>query len=70
MLLTEHHVLQLKYFSLAQPWVVTGALHPGGIFPSGIQKTVLTNLEYLYLRVPRCRALVVTGPLFHDVERI
>ena len=33
------------------------ALHPGGILLSGIQKTVLTNLEYLYLRVPRCRAL-------------
>ena len=38
-------------------------LHPGGIFLSGIQKTVLKNLEYLYLRVPRCRALLVALPL-------
>ena len=33
------------------------ALHPGGILLSGIQKTVLTNLDHLDLRVPRCRAL-------------
>ena len=45
--------------------VVVSALHPGGIFLSGIQKTVLTTLEYLYLRVPRCTQLWYAPKLGH-----
>ena len=38
--------------------VYSSALHPGGILLSGIRKIFLTNLKYVYVRVPSCRALV------------
>ena len=40
-------------------WQVTfSALHPGGIVLSDTQQAVPKNLEYVYLRVPTCTALV------------
>ena len=34
---------------------------PSGIVLSGIQQSVFTNLEYLYLGIPSCRAVVMIG---------
>ena len=34
--------------------------NPSEIFLSDVQPTVLTNLDCVYLRVPRCRALLET----------
>ena len=36
-------------------WTHTLFYNPGGIVLSGSRKTVLTSLEYLYLRVPSCK---------------
>ena len=35
---------------------------PAGIVLSLIQETILANLEYFYLGIPSCRALVATAP--------